>query len=108
MASCRYSGKPSAYLETAIWARSASVGIPNSAWRFSVENRPRPAVLHRSCARRQRGKQLVECDRVVSYPRAAGVVDRIGDGGGSAADSEFADALAFQWIGSVIQFRKKD
>src|ERR1700733_6670561 len=39
MASWRYSGKPSAYLETAIWARSASVGMPLSMiWRRRLDH----------------------------------------------------------------------
>src|SRR5260370_14722971 len=62
-----------------------------------------PSRLHR-----QTGKQLVEGDRIVPDPRATGVVDRIRDRGAGAPDAEFADALALERIGLVVELGEKN
>src|SRR5450756_1983503 len=42
------------------------------------------------------GEDLVERDRIIPDPRAASVVDRVGDRGGGAADAEFSDTFALE------------
>src|SRR5258708_34974182 len=59
--------------------------------------------LRHSCLHRQDGKHFVQGDRKVSNPRAACIVDSIGERRGGPADSQFADALALQWIGPVVE-----
>ena len=57
---------------------------------------------------RQDRKHLVQGNRVVPDPRTAGVVDRVGERRAGPADSQFADALAFQRIGLVVELGKEN
>src|SRR5439155_21997018 len=61
----------------------------------------------RLCLIGQTSEYLVERDRKVPDPRAARVIDCIGDRGSGAADSELADSLALQRIGSLVELGKE-
>src|SRR5579859_5348329 len=57
---------------------------------------------------RQSGQHLVESHRIVAHPDPARVVDRVDQRRTGPADAQFADALALQRIGLVIEFREED
>src|SRR5690349_16485224 len=67
-----------------------------------------PRAFATSRARESRIEdQLVQGERIVAHPHAAGVVDRVGDRRAGAADPELADPLRLQGVGLVVQLRQE-